>query len=384
MYDSTPEHQNFNSKEDNAQNDLIKLNDINNEETVFFKKVDKSKICIFIIFYIFIGAFTSFYYQSIEMIYVLLFLLIFGVFIFMFSDRKVTFLKDEQNNILIAKIYNHFRCRKKKLIFNFLNNAQFDIKSIKESPNRSNILLFIINNLSRSPPLNLDIGDIKIKPLNLYYILEGLDESAYTQKRTLNNFINTPNDINSPLNYNNNFSENNKNILPKIMKFSEHFYMYHARDPNEKYKKKKCSIVIFLIIFNFPLFAVGIVIGFVVLKIEKGILALLMGVGPDLILDLTVFFIFVCLNYRIKRIDCIYSPDFKKMFIGTTTINERCYKNTFEFQLSEINRFYTRSNDRKTFLSMTVNNNDIDICEIVDRLDLDEFVSILNGKINRA
>ena len=43
-------------------------------------------------------------------------------------------------------------------------------------------------------------------------------------------------------------------------------------------------------------------IGFVVLKIEKGILALLMGVGPDLILDLTVFLFLFVLIIELKEL----------------------------------------------------------------------------------
>ena len=71
------------------------------------------------------------------------------------------------------------------------------------------------------------------------------------------------------------------------------------------------------------------------------------------------------------------------MFIWTTTINEKCYKNTFEFQLSEIIRFYNRQNGKKNYLSVIVNNNDINICEISDILDLDIFQTILNEKINK-
>ena len=64
------------------------------------------------------------------------------------------------------------------------------------------------------------------------------------------------------------------------------------------------------------------------------------------------------------------------MFIGTKTINEKCYKNTLEFQLSEISRFHNRKNEKKNYLSVIVNNNDIDICEIPDILDFDSFVTI--------
>ena len=35
------------------------------------------------------------------------------------------------------------------------------------------------------------------------------------------------------------------------------------------------------------------------------------------------------------------------------------------------------------YLSVIVNNKDIDICEIPDILDLDSFITILNEKINK-
>ena len=49
----------------------------------------------------------------------------------MCKDRKIVLIKEPKTNTLIAKVYNNFRCRRKKKIFNFLSNAQFDIRKFK-------------------------------------------------------------------------------------------------------------------------------------------------------------------------------------------------------------------------------------------------------------
>ena len=113
----------------------------------------------------------------------------------------------------------------------------------------------------------------------------------------------------------------------------------------------------------------------------RSLLSFLMAFASMIFVDIIIFLIITCLNYRIQRIDCIYTSDFNKIFIGTTTINEKCYKNTYEFVLDEINRFYVKENNKKTFLSVFVLNNDIDICEIINKTGLYGFVSILNEKI---
>ena len=57
-------------------------------------------------------------------------------------------IKEIEKNILIAKVYNNFGCRKKKKIFNFLNNIQFQIKEVPAQKEKY-FRLFVFNNLSR-------------------------------------------------------------------------------------------------------------------------------------------------------------------------------------------------------------------------------------------
>ena len=48
------------------------------------------------------------------------------------------------------------------------------------------------------------------------------------------------------------------------------------------------------------------------LKIDS-LLSLLVTFGSMIFVDIIIFLIINCLNYRIKRIDCIYNFDFNKM-----------------------------------------------------------------------
>ena len=58
------------------------------------------------------------------------------------------------------------------------------------------------------------------------------------------------------MNYpNEKFSNDNQNLLSKIMRFSDYFYVYHVRDPNEKLTSHKCRNITLFIIINTLLIA---------------------------------------------------------------------------------------------------------------------------------
>jgi len=246
--------------------------------------------------------------------------------------------------------------------------------------------------------IDLDKTDIKIKPLNLYYYFEQIDapisqKSLITQ---LNKFTNSPTEFECPIFFSvekylafykvdypdEKFYNSQQITFSNIMRFSKYFYTYYVRDPNENERRRRCNMNYIFFLINLFLFVGMIVISAVTLKLS-GLLCFLMTFVSIIFVDVIIFIIINCFNNRIKRIDCIYTSDFNKIFIGTTTINEKCYKNTYEFVLAEINRFYVKENNKKTFLSVSVLNNDIDICEIINKIDLNNFVSILNEKIKR-
>ena len=264
--------------------------------------------------------------------------------------------------------------------------------------NENSYKLFIFNNLSRLEMTVLDKTDLKIKPLNLYYHFDQLDASI-SQKSLitqLNEFTNSPTEFERPIFFSvekylakyevdypgEKFYNSQQITFSNIMRFSKFFYTYHVRNPNESERRKRCNMNYIFFLINLLLFVGMIVISAVVLELN-GLLCFLMTFGSIIVADVIIFLIINCVNNRIKRIDCIYDSDFKKIFIGTTIMNEKCYKNTYEFALSEINKFYVKENNKKTFLSVSVLDNDIDICEIINKIDLNSFVSILNDNIKK-
>ena len=373
----------------------IQLNNVNsNTLTLFFVRVDICSLIIILVILNGCGIAECSSADSILPLFLMFILSIIYIFYSLNSSRKVTFIKDETENTLTAKVYNYYRCRKKKIIFGYLNNIQFDVRTIVNK-DKTHYRLFIFNTLSKLPSLDI----IRNKPLDLYYYFDKIENIMPESDifNQLNQFTNSPTEFDSPLFFNarkyisrdeiNNpnqiYSEPNQNILSKIMRFSNYFYTYHIRDVNYDLENKRCSKTCGIICLNIFLLIAMSVITMFVIKIENLLTSLAINLGTIIVLDLIIFVLLTCFNNRIKRIDCAYSSDFDRMFIGTTTFNEKSYKNIFEFQLNEINRFFIKEIGNKTFLSVTSNNNDIDICEIVDRRDLNNFVSILNEKIER-
>ena len=389
------DQENFNVE--NTQDLLKALNSNNNTLTIYFQKIGKKIIIIVVVMYILIGGYASLLDQSLNGFYFSFFLIALVISSIMTQDRKIVLIKEPKTNTLIAKVYNYFRCRRKKKIFNFLSTAQFDIKKIQVRENFY-LKLFIFNNLAHLPPIELEKDENKIKSLELFYDFYDLDQSKTDQEyiNELNEFINSSQDFDSPLFFNANkyiyrnenypnekFSNDNQYFLSKIMRFSDYFYVYHVRNPNIKSPSHKCRNITLFIIINSILIAIMYAIAGQVLKIKETIFKILLSCCIPILSGLIIYFICICIGYKIQRIDCLFSSDFKKIFIGTAVKIGKAYKNTFEFQINEINKFYIRENYKKTFLSVTVSNNNIDICEISNKIDLDKFVLILNKKINK-
>ena len=300
-------------------------------------------------------------------------------------------------NTLTIKIYNYLRCRKKKKIFNYLNNIQFDIKKIIIEQSKTEYYrLFIFNNLSRSPAIDLENSDIKKRPLKLFYHVDKIDKSQFISEYSiisqLNQLTDSPSDFDSPLffdvnkylsrdkNYpNSKFSNYSQDFLSKIMRFSKYFFTYYVRDPNEIYKSTMCRNFLIIGINTVIIAGVSSVFNHSV-KMENVFGVLFSSICCAVVVDVIIFLIIYCLNKRTKRIDFIYSADFNNIFIGIVPINEKYYKNTFEFKLNDVNKFYVREDSKKSFLSVIIDNNNIDIYQIDDKKDLDNFVLVLNEK----
>ena len=68
----------------------------------------------------------------------------------------------------------------------------------------------------------------------------------------------------------------------------------------------------------------------------------LIGVITFPIVDIILFILYIIFKYcfdNIYRIDCIYSKNFDRVFIGLVKYTKKKYINTFEYQMNNINRF---------------------------------------------
>ena len=115
--------------------------------------------------------------------------------------------------------------------------------------------------------------------------------------------------------------------------------------------------------------------------------------------ELIVGFVFNCLIIfnliiiykrinKIKRMDVIYSNDFKRIFIGIVKYYEKSYKNTFIFEIDSIEKFKFEQNklSNKYFnLKVELKNEEIkDICKIENEEDiLNKILIALNEKLEK-
>ena len=397
-YINTPQNQEYNEKlyEGINVNPLISTD---NTTSVTYGRCNKCLgMCIAFGALVFGGLSNLIQNNEFSGIVILVIVILF-ILLLIFSKRNIEFIKEPQNNILIAKVYNYFGCRCKKKTFNFLKNVQFDVRQIPSKGGKLHCRLFIFNNLSYLKNINLENSDIKINPAQLYYCFNKLEpdsgETSESIKNRLNKFTNSPLDFDCPIffdaykykNRNNNSGEKYMNpvqiIYSKLMRFSDYFYTYHVRDPNKNLKEKKCETLFLYIYFNIFIAIVMAGITLEVLRVKNVMLLILIVIGTPLFLDLIFFLIYLCLQNRVLRIDCIFSINFDKMFIGLTTINNKFYKFTHEFNTYEINNFSAIREYNSTTFSVTVNGVENNICELCDGDEgLNDFVYILNEKIS--
>ena len=104
--------------------------------------------------------------------------------------------------------------------------------------------------------------------------------------------------------------------------------------------------------------------------------------------------IIFCLIYKwvkvckenIYRIDCIYSKDFDRIFIGFVKYNKKSYANTFELQMNNIDRFILEKQGSKVIFNLKVifkDNNSQQICAIKNKTkeNLEGLAYLLNEKL---
>jgi hypothetical protein len=120
------------------------------------------------------------------------------------------------------------------------------------------------------------------------------------------------------------------------MKFSDHFFSYYLLG---KFYPSSNGQFFYIMIFMNSLFILMFLVHYIT---YKEIIIRLIGLIPPLVFNIIVNIIYKCYRYKhnnILRIDCIYSKNFNRIFIGLVKYTKTKYVNTFEYKLDNINRF---------------------------------------------
>ena len=267
-----------------------------------------------------------------------------------FSMNKLEIIKDKSNNKIIVKVIN-FLCFPIKIIKIDYDNFHFYFKKIikQDSEGSTESILFtIINDYQNLVDIDLDTSNIKQKPAKFFYRFDNVRhirnaERQYTSD--LNNFLGLSDNYSNPLFF------NVRNYMKKItiekqfflgenlsqyMKFSEHLFTYHFCCPSN------------FTCVDFAMFSIAITLNLIAIFAVFSLFFTqenpfkYFGIYFFVISNIILYIIYKCLKMhfeQIYRIDCIFSRNFDRMFIGLVKYTKTSYINTFEFQINNIEQF---------------------------------------------
>ena len=171
------------------------------------------------------------------------------------------------------------------------------------------------------------------------------------------------------------------------MKFSDHCFTYHLRTP-----LTPSYINIYFILIS-CLINFGTIYGIITLINSKNdTIIKLIGVIAFPIVNIILYILYKILKFyfdNIFRIDCIYSKNFDRVFIGIVKYNKTQYINTFEYQMNNISRFILEregnSSNSNYNLKVVLKNNETEhICTIKNKTqeELEGLAYLLNERLN--
>ena len=324
-----------------------------------------------------------------------------SLMILILDINKIILIKDTLNGKLLIKVMNHLCFPKMKLNLNIENIHFYVHKEISysdEGTNESSTLI-IINDFKNLMGIDLDTSNIKKKPAKLFYSFRGIKYWGYTNieyAQLLNNFIGSPQINDNPLFFNIDeyLSNSQKNLysnktLSNYMKFSDHIFTFHLKKPLS-YKCFDKFFLIIAILVNLYTIPAGIftLASKKATTSNKIIVGIFFVVGNIIAYTLYKLSEHYCFG-KIFRIDCIYSKNFDRMFIGIVKYNKTKYINTFEYQMNNISRFILervgKSSDTNYDLKVVFKNNEAQqICTLKnkDKEELEGLAYLLNERLN--
>ena len=319
---------------------------------------------------------------------------IISLLLFTCCKKKIILIKDTSNRKVLIKVMNYLCFPKMK--FNLdIENTHFYIRretyQDAEGYNEYTSLL-IFNDYKNLVDIDLDKSNIKQKPAKFLYSFDNIylgihDPAQFTH--ILNDFIgNDSNQLyfNKYLDIKKNyfFSSNQTSTLREYMVFSDHFFTYHLKAP----LSTSCSGICFIIIACFiNLCTISASIPILVsenAKIHiKIVVVIFILIGIIIVFILHKIFKY-CFG-DVFRIDCIYSNNFDRLFIGLVKLNKTKYVNTFEYKIDDISRFILEREGNNYKLKVVFKNNETQEIYTIKKKtkeELGRLAFLLNERLN--
>ena len=270
--------------------------------------------------------------------------------LFIISNAKLVIRKRKLKKKVIIKVINFLCCPKKKIVLD-IENTLFKVTSNttyygEDNDNEwTDTTLYIYNNYKNLVGIDLDNSDIRQKPAKFLYYFENITNSKYNINKLENDLYD--------------FIEINKYSFSRDPgyyriggstyegKFNENFFTFHILNPINA-SCFDCLIITLSVILNS-----ANIIGILVMLMISNKNMLLVLVCSLIIVNIFLYILYSCIKSKIEniyRIDCIYSKDFNRIFIGLVKYTKTSYVNTFEYQINDINSFILQqAGDDKIF-----------------------------------
>ena len=378
-----------------AQENIFEENLINNPK-VLSNDDDKisitirnkgNYICIFfVLFYLvcaIIGIISSLLDKNdvLSLALTLFFICVFIIImIIQLNTKRIELIKDTSNNLLIIKKYNLLNC-KKETINLCLENFIFDILTDKTNEDNIKYHLLIVDTFKNLCEIDLDSSNILKKPIKIFYLIKNIKYEENINKEALNRFIGAPPDVKNPiieLKTGTSIADIDEEFkLKKYIKISENFFSYYFKEPF----LEDSTFILFLFCVNFICIILLLLYIFEVDKKNE----LMAGFVICILIVFNLIFIFRRVE-RIKRMDVVYTKDFKKMFIGLVKYYEKTYKKFFVLDINNIEKFkfeHDQSSNKYFNINVELKNEEVKkICKMENEEDsMNVLLIALNEKI---
>ena len=315
------------------------------------------------------------------------------------KPKKLNIIRNESYNLLTVKIINFLNCSKSTMNFN-LQNVALDIMNLSLGEGEfKDASLVITNTFTNGIDIDLNLSNIKKKPIkNIYHIFD-INPSNYNTI-SLRKFFNISPDIENPIifsiykymgkSYNSsNSSEFKFLLLSRYMKMSENYFSYYLEKPS-CYCRQLNGFICIIFAIPITLFFASLFIFSIIhsrklhddetLKISIATLIIQLSIASIIIIINIVF-----IKIYSLRIDIIYSQNFDTIFIALLNHNGTAYKKTFIHDMKSIERFLLESYDNsnsKFILKVEYKDKNIEnILRIDEKYSLEGLLFILNKNL---